>query len=1524
MRDTPPQTFCGLGRVPLRLYSPHENSLNPCFVAFVSGVLQFALALFAAYQILILVYHNYYGPHRIKFAFGSPVRPLSVGVCHCFKIVAVVAQLLLLMVLSAVTFSAHDLRLVLLVTIIVSLVATILPLHLVEPTRSLVPLASLLIFWLVQAACGVLWVAQDLLTPHKLFLDVGSSAASNSLRLTMEVMLCANATLILVLETNFYAPTRELVDYYDLNDWHRGNLRNFFSELTILWALPYISEVYHDDKFSSELPQLPLEMQCSSAYPKFRKTWDLQTNPLLFWTLVRANSANLSILYVFFLTELVLSFTQPFLLRRLLVFFALVTSADNAEAPPYIVGITIVFAILIVSIGRFVLTNRAFIYDFKVIFAFQAALSSMIYEKALRLLPQAKKSKSTGDIINHLSTDVAELQELTELLPDAINNPLRLVICLYSLHSLIGNATWGGLLAAAVLVPLSTKVSTSIFLLYNQGVAYKDARVRLTSEIFNSIKSIKLYSWEKPMLERLDEVRNGQELTTNKRIGVFNAFATFLWSCIPFCISCASFAMYVYLTDVPLTPEIIFPALSLFDMLAEPILVLPHNFSSYVEIKVSLARLSTFFKAEELKSTAVHRSFNPLPINGVSVEVEGLSFVWSDGSDDIALHDISLKARKGQLTCLVGKVGSGKTTLIKSLLGQIPISPKSHGGIRLNGSIAYCLQAPWIMNATVKENILFGCRYNADFYEKTVDACELLSDFKALPDGDRTVVGEKGISLSGGQKARISLARAVYARADIYVLDDVLSAVDAHVGKNITKKVLSHNGLLSTKTIILATNSVNVLREANEIVLLKDGRIIERGTYNEVMLCGADLADLISEFGQKGDHVETYEESDSSDTHSILSEVQAYQPSVPLEHHISRRESVTAASLVSFGDRYDEIDEQVDEDSRAPRMGHTVEEGEKGKVKLDVYLEYFKACNYTYIFFYLLMTSSTIATAVLGKYLLKHWSELNEHAGHNTNPTKYLGTYALLGVIGGMLTLAAAFVVWTYCIIRGSTYFHDKMAANVLRSPMLFFDTTPIGRILNRFSEDMGMIDEHLPWVIIDLLEMVLNGVATFVVIVINIPPMAVIILVLMVVFNFIRKFFIPASRELKRLRSIQKSPVFSHLQELVNGVETLRAYDQQDRFVHKNTMYLDARITTDYMLTMCNRWLGMRLQTISALLLLTSGLFVIATIDTEIQLSAAMVGLVMTYALSITSLLTGIVRRWAEVESRSVSIERLVEYCNLPSEAPMYNDATKPKETWPASGAIDFVNYSTKYRANLDPVLKNITLDIKPCEKIGIVGRTGAGKSSLTLALFRIIEATAGHIEIDSINTSTLGLFDLRHKLSIIPQDLHTIEGTVRQNLDPFGEFSDARLWEILALAHLRDHVAGMTTKDEEASGHERIGLDAQVYEGGSNLSLGQKQLLCLARALLNPSKVLVLDEATAAVDVQTDKIVQETIRSAFKDRTILTIAHRLDTIMDSDRVVVLDHGEVREFDTVPNLLALPQGIFRLLCEEGGYIHLK
>lgn len=349
-----------------------------------------------------------------------------------------------------------------------------------------------------------------------------------------------------------------------------------------------------------------------------------------------------------------------------------------------------------------------------------------------------------------------------------------------------------------------------------------------------------------------------------------------------------------------------------------------------------------------------------------------------------------------------------------------------------------------------------------------------------------------------------------------------------------------------------------------------------------------------------------------------------------------------------------------------------------------------------------------------------------------------------------------------------------------------------------------------------------------------------------------------------------------------------------------------------------------MRLQTISALLLLTSGLFVIATIDTEIQLSAAMVGLVMTYALSITSLLTGIVRRWAEVESRSVSIERLVEYCNLPSEAPMYNDATKPKETWPASGAIDFVNYSTKYRANLDPVLKNITLDIKPCEKIGIVGRTGAGKSSLTLALFRIIEATAGHIEIDSINTSTLGLFDLRHKLSIIPQDLHTIEGTVRQNLDPFGEFSDARLWEILALAHLRDHVAGMTTKDEEASGHERIGLDAQVYEGGSNLSLGQKQLLCLARALLNPSKVLVLDEATAAVDVQTDKIVQETIRSAFKDRTILTIAHRLDTIMDSDRVVVLDHGEVREFDTVPNLLALPQGIFRLLCEEGGYIHLK
>ena len=1526
------------------LCSPSENYPNPSFVALVTAIAHIIFTIFILFQLSQLLWNNWYGPFRIKYGFGSIVSKQNLGLANVSKVFTLSVQAILASFLLGVNYESYDdIKSISLVSVVIAILFAAVPLHLTEPTRSLKPLASLLLFWCVQMIVSGAWVIQDLLSPYKIF---NSSVCS-----TVSVVMFANSINIFLLELIYYKPTSELVDYFELNELDISFARSIFSELFISWLDPTIKAVYDADELDESkisLPSLPMELRCDFVQNEFQEYWNIEkkkSNPSLFATIIRANLGTLIFMYVFSLGEVLISFTQPFLLQKLIAFFSDKTSSSAGANTPLIKGIAIVILIFLVSVLRSILINRTDILLFKVIYKIQGSISSIAYEKALKLSPEVRKSKTSGDIINHFSTDISTVEDVATRFSEVINNILRIGISLFSLFKVIGNGTWAGLLVASILVPITAKINILIFPLYNATVKYKDARIRLTSEILSSIRSVKLYSWEKPILKRLDLVRNDQELYTNKRIGLFNAFLTFLFSCIPFFVSFSSFLLCIYISDVPLTPERVFPALVLFDMLASPILMLPYMFSSMLEVKVSMDRLRQFLLSEELEIKGLERTYKRLESNDISVTIENSSFIWSTKEQPIetsklnfALTNINFTARKSQLTCIVGKVGSGKTTLIKSILGEIPmVEDKTSSKLQVNGTIAYCSQAPWILNATVKENILFGKRFEKEFYDIVVEACELLSDLESLPDRDETVVGEKGISLSGGQKARVSLARAVYARADVYLLDDILSAVDAHVGKNIISKVLGANGVLATKTKILATNSVGVLSEAHEIILLEDGGIAEHGTFRDIMdKNNSKLYDLIKEYGRKDEVGLTLmiDQSQNLASEAVslnsLDEVKDYQPDSTNASR-PRRGTIGAATELPFGQENEivlDIIEQVGEDGLPPqkKTEHVKEEVGKGKVKLSIFLEYIRACNYPYALLYLLLTTTSTGTMVYGKYLLKKWSEINEQNGANTEPWKYLGYYATSGVVAGGLTFISAIIAWTYCVIHGSKYFHEKMVQRVLRSPMSFFDTTPIGRILNRFSQDIGLIDSLLAWIIIDLLGELLNAIAVFFVIVVSLPPMGVMILLLVLVYKEIKNYFVPASREFKRLLSVKLSPIFSHLQESINGVESLRAYNQQGRFIFKNKANLNSKIKVNYLLNMCNRWLSIRLRGISSIVLLASMTYIVLTINTRFQISVGLVGFIMVYVLRINDILNSIIRLWVALESKSVALERLVEYCNLPSEAEMVIESNRPKETWPCNAAISFENYSTRYRENLDPVLTNICLDFKPSEKIGIVGRTGAGKSSLTLAIFRMIESTTGNINIDGIDTSKIGLYDLRSKLNIIPQDSQTIEGTIRQNLDPFGKYEDSELWRVLELAHLRKHVKSMHTNSNDDSSKDEVasGLDAFVTEGGSNLSSGQKQLLCLARALLNPSKILILDEATAAVDVQTDKIIQDTIRKEFKDKTILTIAHRLETIMDSDRVVVLDKGKVKEFATVPELLDNKDGEFYLLCEKGGFLKNK
>jgi ABC-type multidrug transport system fused ATPase/permease subunit len=547
--------------------------------------------------------------------------------------------------------------------------------------------------------------------------------------------------------------------------------------------------------------------------------------------------------------------------------------------------------------------------------------------------------------------------------------------------------------------------------------------------------------------------------------------------------------------------------------------------------------------------------------------------------------------------------------------------------------------------------------------------------------------------------------------------------------------------------------------------------------------------------------------------------------------------------------------------------------------------------------------------ALAANFWLKAWVETNARNDRNLDRAYWLVGFFLIGSSAGIVSMGRKITGRIFCGLRASRVLHDKMASAVLRSPMVFFETTPIGRIINRFSSDVNELDEGLPVAFIDLLRTVVKLFVSFGVVIYAAPVILGVMIPLSVLYYYYQTFYQGSSRELKRLLSISRSPIFSHFQESLNGISTIRAYGREERFKSDHIANLDGNIRAIYLFRSANRWLTFRLQTIGALIVFATAVTIVMGSAAQV-FTPGLIGVMMTYIVQMTDFFSWIVKAYVNLETSVVGVERVLEYCDLPAEAPPVVKSNRPPKEWPAQGRITYKNYSTKYRANLDLVLREVNIDIVPREKIGIVGRTGAGKSSLILSLFRIIEATSGSIEIDGIDISQIGLRDLRSSLSIIPQDSQVFEGTIRQNLDPLGVHTDDRLWRVLEMSHLKEHVLAMDG-----------GLDATLAEGGTNLSAGQRQLMCLGRALLHKSSILVLDEATASVDVQTDKLVQETIRSAFKDHTIVTIAHRLNTILDSDRVLVLDRGKVAEFDTPHNLLQNPDSLFFSLCKQGGHL---
>jgi ATP-binding cassette subfamily C (CFTR/MRP) protein 1 len=1011
---------------------------------------------------------------------------------------------------------------------------------------------------------------------------------------------------------------------------------DIFSILTFSWMTPLMKHGYKHYLTQDDLWNLKRRDTTKLTGSQLQEAWDLELEkkrPSLWIAMFKAFGGP------YFRGALIktisdtLAFVQPQLLR-LLINFVYSYSPRN-QPQPAIRGVAIALAMFACSVLQTVALHQYFQRAFETGMRVKSSLTAMIYSKALKLSNEGRAAKSTGDIVNYMAVDQQRLSDLTQYAQQLWSAPFQIILCLLSLYQLVGLSMLAGIGAMVVMIPINGLIARVMKKLQITQMKNKDSRTRLMTEILNNMKSIKLYAWSSAFMDNLSHIRNDLELNTLRKIGAAQSIANFTWSSTPFFVSCSTFAVFVLTNDKPLTTDIVFPALTLFNLLTFPLSVLPMVITSVIEATVAVDRLTSYFTADELQEDAVRFEEAVTGTGDETVRIRDASFTWDKNQGKNALRNINFAANKGELSCIVGRVGAGKSSFLQSILGDLW---KLNGEVVVRGRIAYVAQQPWVMNASVKENIVFGHRWDPDFYNQTIESCALLDDFRQLPDGDQTEVGERGISLSGGQKARLTLARAVYARADIYLLDDVLSAVDQHVGRHLINRVLGPAGLLASKTRILATNALTVLKEADFICLLRDETILEKGTYTQLMAMKGEVANLLGSSVSEGEASpspsEASRESEGSDesvtvvgtsAEDELEEMEAQESA----NDIGQLEPIRAGPATKRKSSYNELQRtntlrrassasfkgprgKIADEEGAIKTKQNAEKSEQGKVKWGVYAEYAKTSNLYAVSIYVFALLLAQTAQIGGSFWLKNWSEVNERTGSNPQVGKYLGIYFAFGTGSAALVVMQTLILWIFCSIEASRKLHERMAFAIFRSPMSFFETTPAGRILNRFSSDIYRVDEVLARTFNMLFVNTGRALFTIGVIVASTPVFLVVIVPLGAVYLAYQKYYLRTSRELKRLDSVSRSPIYAHFQESLGGITTIRAYRQQGRFALENEWRMDANLRAYFPSINANRWLAVRLEFIGSIIILAAATFAIISVSTGSGLTAGMVGLSM------------------------------------------------------------------------------------------------------------------------------------------------------------------------------------------------------------------------------------------------------------------------------------------------------------------------
>ncbi|XP_028809628.1 ATP-binding cassette sub-family C member 9 isoform X3 [Denticeps clupeoides] len=1183
----------------------------------------------------------------------------------------------------------------------------------------------------------------------------------------------------------------------------------------------------------------------------------------------------------------------------------------------------------------------------------RGALLAMIYNKILRLSTSnmSMGEMTLGQINNLVAIETNQLMWFLFLCPNLWAMPVQIIMGVILLYYLLGVSALIGASVIVFLAPVQYLIATKLADTQKSTLDYSTDRLKKTTEILKGIKLLKLYAWENIFCNSVEETR-GKELTSLKTFAFYTSMSIFMNAAIPIAAVLATFVTHAYISNDRLSPSEAFASLALFHILVTPLFLLSTVVRFAVKALVSVQKLGEFLQSDEIgddswrngemsvsldsckKHSGVTKAINrkqplryqldgyeqpsrrqlrPTETEDFAVKVSNGFFTW--GSNLSTLSDINIRIPTGQLTMIVGQVGCGKSSLLLAMLGEMQsISGKVYwsrlpecemfhdGNISKNRySVAYAAQKSWLLNATVEENITFGSPFSKQRYKAVIDACSLQPDIDLLPFGDQTEIGERGINLSGGQRQRICVARALYQNTNIVFLDDPFSALDIHLSDHLMLEGILKFLQDDKRTVVLVTHKLQYLIHADWIIAMKDGTVLREGTLKDIQNNDVELYEHWKTLMNRQDQeLEKDTEVESQTT---------------LERKTLRRAFYSRETKNQIDDEDEEEEEEEDEDDNL-----STTTSRRSKIPWKVCWRYLSSGGFFMVF---LMVSSKLlkhSVMVAIDYWLAYWTSSSPHnkAGvgpsnatfvNNTTPRGdeadrfyYVSVFSILCGAGIALCLITSLSV-EFLGLHAATSLHHNLLNKIIHAPLRFFDVTPLGQILNRFSADTNIIDQHIPPTLESLTRSTLLCLSAIGVIAFVTPAFLIAMVPITIGFYFIQKYFRVASKDLQDLDDSTQLPLLCHFSETAEGLTTIRAFRHEARFKQRMLELTDTNNTAYLFLSAANRWLEVRTDYLGAWIVLAAA---VASIFTISGLQSGLVGLGLTYALTVTNYLNWVVRNLADLEVQMAAVKKVNSF--LSTESENYEgsmDVSQVAEDWPQQGEIKIQDLCVRYDPMLKPVLKHVNAYIQPGQKVGICGRTGSGKSSLSLAFFNMVDMFEGKIIIDGIDICKLPLQTLRSRLSIIMQDPVLFSGSIRFNLDPGCTCTDDRLWEALEIAQLKNMVKALPG-----------GLDAVVTEGGENFSVGQRQLFCLARAFVRKSSILIMDEATASIDMATENILQKVVMTAFADRTVVTIAHLVSSILEAEQVLVFSSGILVECDSAANLLAQENSLFSVLVK--------